>query len=98
MIAQCICLHDFHRLQLLQSGLLRDLVLALISIMLQVAHVGDIADIAHLVAKMFEELEQHVIGHAGSGMAEVGVAIHGRTANIHTHVSRMDRDEQFFFM
>ena len=98
MIAQCICLHDFHRLQLLQAGLLCNLVLALIGIMLQMAHIGDVADIAHLVAQMFEKLEQHVIGHAGSGMAEMGVAIHGRAANIHTHVSRMDRDEQFFFM
>ena len=66
--------------------------------MLQVAHISNIAHITHLVAQMFEKLEQHVIGHAGSGMAEVGVAIHGRTANIHAHVSRMDRDEQFFFM
>ena len=66
--------------------------------MLQMAHIGNITHITHLIAQMPEKLEQHVIGHTRSGMTEMGVAIHGRAANIHTHVSRMDRDEQFFFM
>ena len=95
VVAQGIGLHDLHRLQLLQAGLLRNLVLAFVGVMLQVPHVRDVADIAHLVAQVAEEFAQHVIGHARTGMAEVGVAIDGRAADIHAHMAGMDRLEKF---
>ena len=43
-----------HGLQLLHPGLLGYLVLALVGIVFQMAHVGDVPDIAHLVAQMLQ--------------------------------------------
>ena len=52
MVAEGVILNHLHRLQLLQSGLLADLVLSFISIMLKVTDIGDITDIAHFIAEM----------------------------------------------
>ena len=95
VVAQGIGLHDLHRLQLLQPGLLRDLVLPFVGIVLQVSHVRDVADIAHPVAQVAQELAEHVVGHARPGVAEVGVAVDGRPADVHPHVAGMDGLEEF---
>ena len=50
MIAVGVELCYLHRLELLQACLLLNLVVALVGIMLQVAHVGNVANVAHLVA------------------------------------------------
>ena len=96
MVAQGVGLHDLHRLQLLQAGLLRNLVLPLVGVVLQVSHVGDVAHVAHLVAEVAEKFAQHVIGHARAGVAEMGVAIDGGTAYIHAHMAGVDRLEELF--
>ena len=53
-----VVLRHLHRLELFQSGLLGNLVLALVSVVLQMAHVGDVADVAHLVAQVLEVAEE----------------------------------------
>ena len=96
VIAQGVGLDNFHRLQLLEPCLLCDLVLPVIRIVLQVAHIGDVPDVTDLVAQMSEEFEEHVICHSRSGMSQMGISVDGRTADVHSYVTGIHRDEEFF--
>ena len=60
VVAVGIVLRHLHGLELLDAGFLCNLVLALVGIVLQMAHIGDVAHIAHLVAQVLEVSEQHV--------------------------------------
>ena len=96
IVPERIGLHHLHRFDLLKPGLLCNLVLTLVGIVLQMAHISDIPHETDLVAQMPEELEKHIISHSRPGVAEMGVAVNGRAADIHTDVSRMHRNEKFF--
>ena len=98
VVAQGVGLDHLHRLQLLQPGFLGDLVLSRVGIVLQVSHVGDVADVADLVAQLLEQPEEHVVGDARTGVSQVGVAIDRRAADIHAHHTRMDGDKEFLLM
>ena len=98
MISESIALDHFHRFELLQACFLCYLVLSLVRIVLEMAHIRDIADIAHLVAEMLEEFEEHVVCDSRSCMAEVSVSVNRRSADIHTHMTRMNRHEKFLLM
>ena len=50
MVAGQVVLHHFHGLELLEACLLSDLVLSLISVVLKMPNVSDVAYIAYLVA------------------------------------------------
>ena len=95
VVTQRIGLYDFHGLELLETRLLGDLVLSRVGIVLQVSHIRDVADIADLVAQLTEQAEEHVVGDARTGVAQMGVAIDGRTADIHPHHSGMHGFEEF---
>ncbi len=95
VVAVGIVLRHLHRLQLLQPCLLRDLVVALVGIVFQMAHVGDIAHVAHLITQVLEVTEEHVKGDGRPGMPQMWVAINRRTADIHAHIGRVTRLEQF---
>ena len=95
VIALRVGLDHLHGLQLLQTGLLCNLVLAFVGIVLEMAHVGDVPHITDLVAEMLQETEQDVVGHARTGMAQMGVAIDGGTAHIHPYMAGMDGNEEF---
>jgi hypothetical protein len=64
--------------------------------MLKMSDVCDVTDIAYLVAEMLEEFYKNVIRHTGAGMAEMCIAIDGRTADIKTHMTLVKRSEQLF--
>ena len=98
MIAVGVVLCYLHWLKLLQTSLLGNLVLTLVGIMLQVAHIGDVAHIAHLVAQLLQVAEQHVEGDGRTGVAQVRVAIDRGAADVHPHLSGFDRYEFFFFL
>ena len=49
MVAVGVVLGYLHRLELLQAGLLGYLVLTLVGIVLQVAHIGDVAHVPYLI-------------------------------------------------
>ena len=97
LIAESVVLHHLHGLQLLEAGLLRYLVFAFVGIVLQMAYVGDVAHIADLVAKVPEQLEQHVVGDPGTGVSQMGVAIDGGTADIHAHMAFVYGFEELLF-
>ena len=63
--------------------------------MLEVAHVGDIADVAHLIALMLEIAEEEVEGDGGTGVAQMGIAIDGGAADVHADAAFMKGTEEF---
>ena len=94
VVTESISLHHFHGLQLFQAGLLCYLVLTFVGIMFEVADIGDIAYIAHLVAQVAQQLAEHVVCHSRPGMAEMSLTVHGGAAYIHSNMSFMDRLEE----
>ncbi len=86
MVAVGVVLCHLHGLKVLETGLLRDFVLAFVSIVLKVTHVGDVANIAHFVAEMFQISENQVESDGWTGVTQVRIAINGGTADIHAHV------------
>ena len=95
MVAVEIMLHHLHRLELLETCFFGNLVLALVGIMLEMAHVGDIADVAHLVAEMAQIAEEDVESDGGTGVSQMAVAVHRRAAHVHAYPLRMYGAEQF---
>ena len=82
MVAVGVILCDLHRLQLLQSCLLGNLVLTLIGIMLQMSYIRDIPHIAHLVTQMLQVTEEDVEGDGRTGMSQMGITIDGWAAYV----------------
>ena len=60
------------------------------------ADIGYITDIPHLILKMCKITVQQVEGYCRAGMAEVGIAVNGRTANIQADKWCMKRFEELF--
>ena len=61
--------------------------------MLQMAHVGDVTHISYLISQMLQVTKHQVEGDGGTGMAQMGVTIDRRAADIHTHIGGMKRFE-----
>ena len=91
-----IVLSHFHRFQLFQTRFFGNFVFAFVCIMFQVAHIGNVAHVAHLVAQMFQVAEYEVERNGRACMTQMAVAIHRRSANIHANMSRMNGHEAFF--
>ena len=98
VVAVGVVLRHLHGLQLLQAGLLGNLVLAFVSIVFQVTHIGDVAHIAHLIAQMHQVAVQHIESDGGPGVAQMTVAIDGGTADIHAHVVGSEGFEKLFLV
>ncbi len=62
VIAVGVELCHFHGLELFEPCFFSNLVFTGVGIVFQVAHIGNVAHIAHLVAKVLEIAEQHVEG------------------------------------
>ena len=90
-----VVLGYFHRLQLLQSCLLGNLIFALISIMLQMTYIRDVTNIAHLVTDVLQVAEKYIEGNGRTGMTQMSIAVYGRTAHVHTHSAWGERTEEF---
>ncbi len=97
VVAIDVVLRHFHWLQLLQTCFLGNLVLSFVGIVLQMAHVGNVADIAHLVADVRQVAEQQVESDGRACMSQMRVTVHGRSADIHAYMRCMQRYKQLFF-
>ena len=95
MVALGVVLDNLHGLQLFQAGFLCYLILAFVGIVLQMSYVRDVAHVAYLVAKVFEQPEQHVVRDAGAGVAQMGVPVHGGAADVHSRPALMYGLEEF---
>ena len=89
MVAIGVVLRNLHGLQLFQTSLLGYLVLALVSIMLQMANVCNVTHITHLVAQMLQITEQQIEGNSWTRMTQMGIAIDRRATHIHAHIRGM---------
>src|SRR5438105_5319157 len=62
-----------------------------------VLDVGDVHDLAHAQSAVLEIAPQHVAPDEGAVVSDVEMAVDGRTAGIHPHLARDDRNECFLF-
>ena len=72
---------------MLPVSALEHLILALVSIRGQVAHVRDVHDTVDAVAGIAQELFQHVLHDIAAEVANVGEVIHRGAAGIHFHMA-----------
>ena len=93
VVALRIVVGHLHRFELLETRLLGDFVLTLVGVVFQMAHVGDVAHVAHLVARGLQVAEQQVEGHGRTGMAQMGVAVDRGAADVHPHAAGGNRLE-----
>ena len=98
VIAVGIVLRHLHRLQLLQTSLLCNLVLALVSIVLKVSHVGYIPDVANLIAKMLQIAIEYIERDCRARVSQMGVTIDRRAADIHSHTPWRNGCKQLFLV
>ncbi len=96
VVAAHVVLHHFHRLKLLEPCFFGDFVLAVVSIVLQVPHIGDIAHITHLVAQMCQIAVDDIERYCRACMAEMTVAVDRRATHIHADTFLMQRFENLF--
>ncbi|OPZ82106.1 MAG: hypothetical protein BWY77_00332 [bacterium ADurb.Bin431] len=88
-----IALDQLHRLQLFAFGAAQDAVLAAVE---QVADVGDVLHIAHLVADEPEIADDHVERDVALDVADMGIVIDRRAANVHGNPAGGERLEELF--
>ena len=86
MIPVGIILRYLHGFQLLEPCLFGYLVVAIVGIMLEVPHIGNVSHVSNLVAQMLEVSEHDIEGDGRSGMTKMRVAINGWSTNVHAHV------------
>jgi hypothetical protein len=79
-----------HRLKLLEASFLCNLILALVGIVLEVAYIGDVAHITHLVAQSLQVAEHKVEGDRWTSVAQVWITINSRAADIHTYTTLVE--------
>ena len=91
MVTESVALDNLHGFQLFQPCFLADLVLTFIGIMFEMAYVSNIADITNLVTEMSQELEQYIVSYSRPGVAQMGITVHCRAANIHAHMPFVNR-------
>ena len=89
-------LGDFHRVGFFKAGLFHDLVLAFVRVVGKVADIGDVLHVFHPVAAMAEPADNDVEGDIAFRMAEMGMAVNGRAADIDAHDTGMERFELLF--
>lgn len=58
-------------------------------------YVGDIAHIAYFIADVLQITKQQIERDSRTSVAQVAVAIYGRSAYVHTYMTRMVRYELF---
>ena len=85
-----VALGQLHRVDALGLGLALDLVFALVGIVGQVAHIGDVLDVRDVVAQVPQVPDDDVERDVTLGVADVGVAVNGRAADVHADVRRVE--------
>ena len=95
VVAVSVILRYLHGLKLLETGLLLYFVVAFVGIVLKMAYVSDVPDVANLVSNVLKVAEKDVESDCRTGVSEVRVAVNGWSADIHSHVGRIDRLEEF---
>ena len=93
-----VILGNFHNGLVLPAGALEHLVLALVGIAGQVAHVGDVHDPVDAVPGVAQVLLQHVLHDIAAEVADVGKVVHRGAAGVHLHMAGGMGPELLFFV
>ena len=96
VVAVKVELYHFHWLELFEASFLCNLVFAVVGIVFQMPHIGDVAHISHFVAQVLQISEENVECYSRAGVSQMGVAIHCWAAHIHAHAPFVQRLEAFF--
>lgn len=67
------------------GGALFHLVVTGVGVAGEVAHVGDVHDVVHLVAVVLQGADQEVFENVGAEVADVGEVVHRGATTVHTH-------------
>ena len=62
-----------------------------------IVDIREILNEGHLIAAVFEIAAQDIEDAQRTGVADVDIVIHGRSAGIHLYLTRGNRDEFFLF-
>ena len=62
-----------------------------------IVDIREILNEGHLIAAVFEIAAQDIEDAKRTGVADVDIVIHGRSAGIHLYLTRGNRDELFLF-
>ena len=92
-IAARVILGQLHRVLSLLPGRLGDLVLALVRIVGQMADVGDVLHVGDAVPEIAQVPHEHIETDVALGVAQMGVPVYGRPANVHPHPPLLQRLE-----
>ena len=98
VVTQRIVLDNLHRLEFFEACFFGYFVFALVGIVLQMSHIGDVAHIAYFVAEMRQITIQNIERDGRPRVPEMTVAIDRRTANVQPDMRRVQRFEQLFAM
>ena len=96
VIVECVLLHHFHRLNLLKTCFLCNLVLTLVGIMFKVTDICDVTHVTYLVTEVLQITEQHIECYRRTCMTQMCRTVDSGTAHIKSHVGCMQRLEQLF--
>ncbi len=88
VVALGVVVGHLHRFELFEPRFLGDLVFAFVGVVFQMSDVRNVAYVAHLVARSLEVAEKQVESHRRPGVAQVGIAVDRRTADIHARPAR----------
>ena len=87
-------LHNLHRLELLQTSFLGNLILTLIGIVLKVTDVRYVAYVANFIPDVGQVAEQNIERDSGSCMPQMSIAVHSWSAHVHTYMALMQGTER----
>ena len=90
-------LHNLHGGDGILPRFALNFVLALVGIAHQMADIGDVLDIQHVVAQVAQVAHHHIEADVGFGVANVGVIVHGGTADVDVDFARVEGLKCFFF-
>ena len=62
-----------------------------------IIHIGNVSDISYFWIEILQQTIQCIKNNDRTGIPDMGTIINGWTANIHTDMIFIQRDEKFFF-
>lgn len=80
------------------GGALFHLVVAGVGVAGQMAHIGDVHDVVHLVAVVLQRTDQKVFENVGAEVADVGEMVHRRATTVHAHGGNAFGESEYFFL
>ena len=89
-------LHHFHGFQLLEPGFLGNFIFALVGIIFEVTHIGNVTHITYFISQVAQVTEYQVECNGRARMPQVSISIYSRATHIHAYMRGINGNKQFF--